>query len=312
MANFGYTSDGATALTLSADSLIAYKATAPENGTITAIWVRARRALAASCPFRTGLYDSASSPALINSTGAEVVVSTPTPTWHQSILGTPYSMTSGEVLNLAVFYEGNGTEQLTIYRDAINVGALAKTSGNTYPSWPNPAGTGTTTSSYSIYAEYTPSSGTTHVSTGAIVGPGSAVTGAASRVGNHASTSAIAGPGSVVTGSAARIGLTTHASTGVIVGPGSAIAGSSARLRAHASTGALSGTGSILGGVSARLALHTSTGSIAGAGAVVAGLAHLGDITDAPSSVYVLGWMSDYNVLSGSIDGSDTFIKGEI
>jgi hypothetical protein len=314
MATFGFTTDGPTSFSPTADALLAYRATAPENGTITSIWVRTRRATSNSCPFRTGLYDNSASPVLLNNTGAEVTVTTVTPTWHESVLGTPYDMTSGEQLNIAVFCDINtgGSSQLTFYRDAIDVDALSKTTGNTYPTWPDPAGTGTTTQSYSIYAQYTPTSGTTHGTTGDLVGPGAVVAGSATRIGNHDATGAVVGPGAVVAGSAARIGVTPHPSTGVLVGPGSVVAGTAVRNATHTATGALVGAGAILGGVATRFRVHTSSGALTGQGSAVLGAAAVGDVVDLPSSVLVLGWMSDYNMLSGSMDGDDTFVDGEI
>lgn len=140
----------------------------------------------------------------------------------------------------------------------------------------------------------------THATTGALTGPGSAVTGSAVHQALHTTSGALTGPGSTVTGSAANftVHLTSgdlpgqtatvtgsadrqsaavaHSTTGAITGPGTAVVGSATRFRAFDTTGALPGQTAVVDGAADHEALiipHVASGDLYGAGATVAGAA---------------------------------------
>lgn len=115
------------------------------------------------------------------------------------------------------------------------------------------------------------SGGTTHATSGSLVGPGSTVDGTSAHIAVHGTTGALTGPGSSVTGSAARERI--HPTSGDLVGPGAVLDGTSARTRVHPSSGVLAGPGSALAGESSRTHVHPSTGSLVGPGSEIAGTA---------------------------------------
>lgn len=112
---------------------------------------------------------------------------------------------------------------------------------------------------------------TTHVSSGALAGQGSEVSGSAARTRAHGSSGALTGPGSTVVGSAAR--TRQHASSGDLTGQGSAVVGAAARTRAHPSSGDLTGQGSAVAGSAARTRAHPTSGDLIGPGSSVVGSA---------------------------------------
>jgi len=113
-----------------------------------------------------------------------------------------------------------------------------------------------------------------HTTTGALIGQGSTIAGAAKRFVTHATTGALVGLGSTVTGTANRSPLVIpHATTGALTGQGSVVTGAATRQRLHGSTGALTGPGAVVAGSARRFVTHPSTGALTGAGSVVTGAA---------------------------------------
>lgn len=115
------------------------------------------------------------------------------------------------------------------------------------------------------------SAGSSHATSGALVGPGSTLSGTAARSRVHGSSGDLTGQGSTVAGTAAR--TRAHPSTGVLTGPGSTVVGAANRTHAHPSSGALVGAGSVVAGSAARTHVHPSSGALVGQGATVAGSA---------------------------------------
>ena len=113
---------------------------------------------------------------------------------------------------------------------------------------------------------------TVGAASGALVGQGSALTGASARTREHANTGALAGQGAAVAGTSNR--TREHANTGVLAGQGAAIAGTAAHVAIHATTGALAGAGAAVVGTSARFRAMAATGALAGQGAAIAGSAN--------------------------------------
>jgi hypothetical protein len=114
----------------------------------------------------------------------------------------------------------------------------------------------------------------THATTGALVGQGSDITGAAVHKTLHTTTGALVGQSSTVAGTAKR--FRAHSTTGVLVGPGSAVSGTAKRFVTHPSTGALTGQGSAIAGAANHTAStvpHTTTGALTGQGSSVSGTA---------------------------------------
>lgn len=134
-----------------------------------------------------------------------------------------------------------------------------------------------------------------HATSGALVGPGSTVSGAAARSRAHASSGVLTGQGSTVAGTAAR--TRAHPASGVLTGPGSNIAGSANRTHAHPSSGALVGAGSVVAGSAARTHVHPSSGALVGQGSAIAGSA------DRQGSVNV-------HEASGSLVGPGAAVSG--
>lgn len=88
---------------------------------------------------------------------------------------------------------------------------------------------------------------TTHATTGALVGQGSAVSGSAVHNVPHATTGALVGQGSVLSSSARR--FRAFAATGALVGQGSAVAGSATHSPVTRGTGPVAAQTYILNGV---------------------------------------------------------------
>lgn len=91
--------------------------------------------------------------------------------------------------------------------------------------------------------------GVTHATTGALIGPGSAIVGAANRFVAHITTGALVGPGSTIAGSANHSpAAIPHATSGALVGGGAVVTGNAARFVTHATGGVLIGSGSVITG----------------------------------------------------------------
>lgn len=110
-----------------------------------------------------------------------------------------------------------------------------------------------------------------HPSTGALVGAGAAVDGAAAHIAIHATAGELEGAGSAIAGTAQHIAI--HATSGALAGSGAALSGAAARTRAHATSGALVAPGSIIDGAAVYNAVHGAAGDLAGPGATVDGAA---------------------------------------
>ena len=77
-----------------------------------------------------------------------------------------------------------------------------------------------------LLLESSTAGGTTHATTGALIGPGSTVDGAAAHIAIHGTSGALTGAGAVIAGTAARVaGAVTHETSGALVGPGSLLDG---------------------------------------------------------------------------------------
>lgn len=115
---------------------------------------------------------------------------------------------------------------------------------------------------------------TLHASTGVLTGQGSTTSGAAKRFRQFLSSGALIGQGSTMNGAAARAATpVTHASTGVLTGQGSTTAGAATRFRAFSSSGTLVGQGSTTSGAATRFRTFASSGALVGQGSTVAGTA---------------------------------------
>jgi len=136
--------------------------------------------------------------------------------------------------------------------------------------------------------------GGTHPTSGAIVGAGAVVSGAALHP--HTTTGTIAGPGAVVSGAAVH----PHTTTGALTGPGAAVAGDAEHSSAGTfdTSGAITGPGAAVAGTAAHLTLHTTTGALAGPGASVAG-----DAVRVPAAVT--------HETSGVLVGPGAVVSGE-
>jgi len=136
------------------------------------------------------------------------------------------------------------------------------------------------------------SSATTRPASGALIGPGAAVAGAAARTRVHATTGVLTGQGSLVDGAADRqdgAGPVTHATTGALSGPGAAVAGTASRTRVHATSGVLIASGSIIEAAAARSGApvsHATSGALQGQGAAISGTAQIGDAQLPDSPLY--------------------------
>ena len=125
--------------------------------------------------------------------------------------------------------------------------------------------------------------GATHTTTGALTGPGSAITGSSTRFRVFDTAGTLVGSGSTV------LGLTTRfrafGTSGTLVGAGAAITGSSVRFRAFNTTGALTGAGSAITGDANRFRAFNTTGSLAGAGSLISGNARRYRVFDATGAI---------------------------
>lgn len=113
--------------------------------------------------------------------------------------------------------------------------------------------------------------GTTHATSGALVGQGSAVDGTAAHIAIHGTSGALSGQGAVIVGSAARTRV--HPSSGDLTGPGASIVGAANRTRVHPTSGDLAGPGSDVSGTAARTRAHPSSGDLVGPGSDLSGSA---------------------------------------
>ncbi len=119
----------------------------------------------------------------------------------------------------------------------------------------------------------------THPTSGTLTGPGSTVTGTASRTSpsvTHATTGTLTGAGSTLDGTAARTRV--HATSGTLTGAGSTLAGTADRQDAplnvtHDTSGVLTGAGSTLAGTASSATTRTTTGVLTGQGSTVTGTA---------------------------------------
>lgn len=157
MATFGYTTIGGTTGGLfSGGSFVGSWFTAPEDGTITKLWIRAQ------CPF-TGTTDplhgaiysrssSAPNTLLANSAVAGGVGSAFA--WYS--VDVSYVMSTGEELYLVGWIDG----AYNIQYDAGSTNQSFEKYNMTFPTWQTPINTGVDFNAYStvisIYAEYTP------------------------------------------------------------------------------------------------------------------------------------------------------------
>lgn len=150
----------------------------------------------------------------------------------------------------------------------------------------------------------------THAATGALVGAGSTVAGAASRTRVFSSAGVLQGAGALLSGSADRTGApTVHDASGALLAAGSALSGAAQRLALHGSSGVLAGDGAALSGNASRVAAavaHTASGALVGPGAQVNGAGQVGEIvvangfvfTDTPSALW---WKRKPKALSEEI-----------
>ena len=77
-----------------------------------------------------------------------------------------------------------------------------------------------------LLLESSTAGGTTHATTGALIGPGSTIDGTAAHIAIHGTSGALTGQGAVIAGTAARVaGAVTHETSGALVGPGSILDG---------------------------------------------------------------------------------------
>ncbi len=139
----------------------------------------------------------------------------------------------------------------------------------------------TATAQYQIpggpYLNETAGGATTHSTTGALTGQGSAIAGTASRFRAHPTSGAIAGAGSEIVGSADRTGAaTSHETTGAIAGSGAAVSGTAAHVVIHGTSGALSGPGAVISGVALHNTPHGTSGDLVGPGSGLSGSAFNG------------------------------------
>lgn len=157
MATFGYnTIGGTTGGLFSGGSFVGSWFTAPENGTITKIWVRAQ------CPFtpttdplHVAIYDRSSGAPLNLLAESSVAGAVGTAfDWYGADIS--YVMTSGEQLYLAAWIDG----AYNIQYDAGSTNQSFEKFSQTFNNWEDPINSGTNYNQYntviSIYAEYTP------------------------------------------------------------------------------------------------------------------------------------------------------------
>jgi hypothetical protein len=163
-----------------------------------------------------------------------------------------------------------------------------------------------------------PAGGTSHATSGALVGQGAAVAGSAQHNIPHATTGALAGQGAQVVGSADRAaGTVTHDTSGALVGHGAAISGAAARFRAFAATGVLDGQGAAFSGSAARTRQHDAAGALAGSGAAVSGIAQhnlfhptTGAIVGAGAAVAGLAFRFRAMASTGALAGQGAEVAG--
>jgi hypothetical protein len=123
----------------------------------------------------------------------------------------------------------------------------------------------------------------------------------------HATSGALTGQGSAVAGTAQH--NARHTTTGIVVGSGSVVAGVAQHKVKHSTTGAIQGAGSIITGVATRKTIHTCTGVLHGSGAIIVGAClHLGPWTivvksDTASEIVMeaIGFVSPSGTLSGTM-----------
>lgn len=131
-----------------------YRDTAPEDGTIESISQYVSEAGTNDPAINGALYDDASSPNKQAGQGDETTVDSGAAWYTSTFSGTQPTITSGTTYNICLLGGGTPSFTFTLYRDFVDVDATFIDSGLTYPTFPDPAGTRETTSSYSIYATY--------------------------------------------------------------------------------------------------------------------------------------------------------------
>ncbi len=116
--------------------------------------------------------------------------------------------------------------------------------------------------------------GTTHTTTGALVGQDSVIAGSANNFTVHTTTGTLTGQDSVIAGSANN--FTVHPSSGALVGQDSVITGTALHNALHTSTGVLTGQDSLIVGTSDHIVppgTHDASGALIGQDSVIAGSA---------------------------------------
>jgi hypothetical protein len=160
--------------------------------------------------------------------------------------------------------------------------------------------------------------GTTHATTGALIGQGSTITGSSARLRAFATSGVLVGQGATIAGAAARTRL--HATTGALTGSGSTLSGAANRLRAFATTGALTGSGTTVDGQAQNgvgAVTHDTTGALTGSGTTVAGTAtrdrlhaSTGVLTGSGVSLSGTAARTRVHATTGNLVGSGTTVAG--
>lgn len=159
---FGKTTDGASSSTSSADKIAASVFTPSESGTLTAGHARVWLSAAGTSGTRIVVYaDSAGAPGALLATSDETVVTAITEAVRDYTFSgaNQISITSGTPYWLGLMWDDPGTPSVTFSRDATASGRL-EVQGFTYPTPPDPFGTGTVqTGPIDVWAETTGASG---------------------------------------------------------------------------------------------------------------------------------------------------------
>lgn len=175
---FGKTTDGASSSTSSADKIAASTFTPSSSGTLVAGHARAWLSASGSSGTKLLVYaDSSGAPGSLLATSDETVITATTEAVRDYTFsgGNQISITSGTPYWLALMWQDPGTPSMTFSRDGTASGRL-EVQGFTYPTPPNPFGTGTAqTGPIDVWAEITnppglgliaSPTGTTYVDTG--------------------------------------------------------------------------------------------------------------------------------------------------
>lgn len=113
--------------------------------------------------------------------------------------------------------------------------------------------------------------GVTHDTSGALVGAGATLSGAATRFRAFGTSGTLTGQGSTLSGAATR--FRTFSTSGALTGQGSTLSGAATRFRAFGTSGALTGQGSTLSGTANRFRAFGTSGTLVGQGATLTGSA---------------------------------------